>query len=117
MGVAMFGALLTHRLRDTVPAHLAAAGVTPDQMPQGSPTQATPQQIDQLPDVIHSAVTGGFADALQTTFLAAVPFALLGFAILLFLRETPLRHGRHTGGEDDSPGSASLVADTSTHGD
>jgi hypothetical protein len=34
-------------------------------------------------------VVAGFVDALQTTFLAAVPFAVLGFAILLFLRETP----------------------------
>lgn len=34
-------------------------------------------------------------------FLAAVPFALLGFVILLFLRETPLRQARgHTSGED-----------------
>jgi MFS family permease len=117
MGVAMFGALLTHRLRDTIPAHLAAAGVKPDQMPQGSPTQATPQQIDRLPDAIHAAVTGGFADALQTTFLAAVPFALAGFVILIFLRETPLRHGRGIGSDDDSRGNESLVADTSTHGE
>ena len=117
MGVAMFGALLTHRLRDTIPAHLASAGVTPDQMPQGSPTQATPQQIDQLPHAIHAAVTGGFAEALQTTFLAAVPFALVGFVILIFLHETPLRHSRGTASEDDSRGAGSLVADTSTHGE
>ena len=101
MGVAVFGALLTHRLRDTIPAQLRAAGVTADQMPPGSATQGSPEQIAALPDPIHRAVTGGFAEALQTTFLAAVPFALLGFAILLFLRETPLRQTRgHTPGQD-----------------
>jgi len=99
MGVAMFGALLTHRLRDTIPTQLKAAGVPPGQMPGGSATQATPDQIANLPDPIHLAVITGFADALQTTFLAAVPFALAGFVILLFLRETPLRQTRHTTGE------------------
>ena len=101
MGVAVFGALLTHRLRDTIPAQLKAAGVTADQMPAGSATQGSPEQIASLPDPIHLAVTTGFAEALQTTFLAAVPFALLGFVILLFLRESPLRRTRgHTSGED-----------------
>jgi MFS family permease len=95
MGVAIFGALLTHRLRDTIPAQLRAAGVQPDQMPRGSATQATPEQIANLPEPIHLAVTTGFADALQTTFLAAVPFAIVGFVILLFLRETPLREAPH----------------------
>lgn len=99
MGVSMFGALLTHRLRDTIPAQLTAAGVPPDQIDSGSATQATqatPEQIANLPEPINLAVVTGFADALQTTFLAAVPFALLGFVILLFLRETPLRQTRHT---------------------
>jgi EmrB/QacA subfamily drug resistance transporter len=101
MGVAVFGALLTHRLRDTIPSQLKAAGLSADEMPPGSATLGSPEQIAALPDPIHLAVTTGFADALQTTFLAAVPFALLGFVILLFLRETPLRHTRgHTSGED-----------------
>ena len=37
-----------------------------------------------LSDPLHVAVTTGFAEALQATFLAAVPFALLGFVVLLF---------------------------------
>lgn len=101
MGVAVFGALLTHRLHHTIPAQLTAAGVTADQMPAGSATLGTPAQIAALPEPIHLAVITGFAEALQTTFLAAVPFALLGFVILLFLRETPLRQTRgHTRAED-----------------
>ncbi len=101
VGVAIFGALLTHRLRDTIPAQLRAVGVPPDQMPTAGATQGTPEQIAALPEPIHLAVTTGFAEALQTTFLAAVPFALLGFVIMLFLRETPLRQGHeHTAGED-----------------
>ncbi|WP_291380714.1 MDR family MFS transporter [Demequina sp.] len=101
MGVAVFGALLTHRLRDTIPAQLKAAGVSPGQMPGGSSSLGSPDQIAALPEPVHLAVTTGFAEALQTTFLAAVPFALVGFIILLFLRESPLRQGQHhTSGED-----------------
>ncbi|HKA67772.1 MAG TPA: MDR family MFS transporter [Actinomycetes bacterium] len=100
MGVAVFGALLTHRLLDTIPARLEAAGVPFSEL-QGSATQATPEQIANLPANIHLAVITGFAEALQTTFLAAVPFTVLGFVILLFLRETPLRQTRgQTTGED-----------------
>ena len=110
MGVAVFGALLTHRLRDTIPAQLKAAGVTPEQMPAGSATQGSPDQIAALPEPIHLAVVTGFAEALQTTFLAAVPFAIAGFVILLFLRETPLRQTRgHASDEDLAPASETSV--------
>lgn len=49
--------------------------MTADQMPAGSATQGSHEQIAALPEPIHLAVTAGFAEALQTTFLAAVPFA------------------------------------------
>jgi len=102
LGVAVFGALLTHRLADTVPSRLAEAGVPADRIAGGTPTLGSPKQIGALPQPVQTAVITGFADALQTTFLAAVPFALLGFLVLLFLRETPLReHAQeHTTGEN-----------------
>ena len=96
VGVAIFGALLAHRLSDTIPAALTAAGVPPGRIESaaGQATASTPAEIDDLPEPIHTAVVTGFADAIQTAFLAAVPFALLGFFVLLFLREIPLRrHG------------------------
>ena len=102
LGVAVFGALLTHRLADTIPSRLAEAGVPADRLGGGAPTLGSPEEIGALPEPVYTAVITGFADALQTTFLAAVPFALVGFLVLLFLRETPLR--RHpqeqTSGED-----------------
>ncbi|WP_344686971.1 MDR family MFS transporter [Blastococcus jejuensis] len=102
LGVAVFGALLTHRLADTIPSRLAEAGVPAERLAGGTPTLGSPEQIAALPEPVHTAVITGFADALQTTFLAAVPFALLGFLVLLFLRETPLRrHAQeHTTGEN-----------------
>ncbi|HEX7746608.1 MAG TPA: MDR family MFS transporter [Micromonosporaceae bacterium] len=93
VGVAVFGALLSHRLRETIPAALAKVGVPPERVAAagGRATSGTPGQIHALPEPIHTAVITGFAEALQTAFLAAVPFAVAGFIVVLFLRETPLR--------------------------
>lgn len=91
MGVAVFGALLTHRLRETIPARLADAGVPPSGLAGGGPALGSPEQIWLLPEPVRTAVITGFADALQTTFLAGVPFAVVGFFVVLFIRELPLR--------------------------
>ena len=91
VGVAIFGALLTHRLADTIPARLAEVGVPATGLGDGATRLGTPDQIASIPEPAHSAVITGFADALDTTFLAAAPFALIGFVLVLFLREKPLR--------------------------
>ncbi len=97
LGVAVFGALLTHRLRDTIPAQLTAAGVPPEQIKGGGLSRlGTPDAINHLAEPIHTAITSGFAEALQTVFLAAVPLAVLGALVLLFLREIPLRTTQHS---------------------
>jgi hypothetical protein len=92
-GVALFGALLSHRLHDTIPAALTGAGVPPERLAAvgGSATSGTPAEIAALPEPVHTAVITGFAEAMQTAFLSAVPFVLIGFLVVLFLRETTLR--------------------------
>ncbi|WP_296368900.1 MULTISPECIES: MDR family MFS transporter [unclassified Pseudonocardia] len=113
VGVAVFGALLTHRLRDTIPNRLAEAGVPTAGLPVGGPSLGTPAQIMNLPEPIHTAVITGFADALQTAFLAAVPFAVFGFLVVLFLREVPLRGPGASAlrpGTDPAPTHTLLVA-------
>jgi EmrB/QacA subfamily drug resistance transporter len=89
VGVSALGALLTHRLGQAVPERLAAAGVPAGQA--GAPSLGSPEQIAALPEPLRTAVVEGFNDALQTTFLAAVPFALAGALVVLLLREIPLR--------------------------
>lgn len=89
MGVAVFGAILSSRLTVTIPERLADAGATARTI--GGPSLGTPDEIAQMPAPIHEAVINGFADALHTVFLASIPFALLGFVVILFLREAPLR--------------------------
>jgi MFS family permease len=74
VGVAVFGALFAHRLHELVPGQLG-----------------TPEAIHQLPPPARAAVVDAFAEALQTVFLAAVPFTLAGFLAVLFLPELRLR--------------------------
>ena len=81
VGVAVFGALLSHRLRELQPERLG-----------------TPDAIHQLPPPVRDQVVEAFAASLQTVFLAAVPFTLVGFLVMLFLPELPLH-----GATDQSP--------------
>jgi predicted MFS family arabinose efflux permease len=74
VGVAVFGALLSHGLRGLLPVRLG-----------------TPDSIHRLPPPVRDAVVGAFAESLQTVFLAAVPFTLAGFLAVLFLSELRLR--------------------------
>lgn len=115
VGTAVFGALLANRLSSTIPEAMDASGVPPEQIDSvsGDATSSTPAEIAALPEPVHGAVVLGFADALQTTFLAAMPFALLGFCIVLFLRELPLETRAGTArAVDDGSGGVATALDT-----
>jgi EmrB/QacA subfamily drug resistance transporter len=89
LGVAVFGAILSDRLATHIPERLAAAGVEP---PGGSGNLlGTPDAIAALPAPVRDAVLGGFADSLSDIYVLAVPIALLGFLVVLFLPELALR--------------------------
>jgi MFS family permease len=98
VGVSVFGALLTHRLRVVLPDLLAQAGA-PRSGAGSSQLLGTPDAIHRLPPPVRHAVVEGFAESLHSVFLAAVPFALVGFFIVLFLPRLKLR-----GSADDSTG-------------
>jgi len=89
LGVAVFGALLSNRLGQYIPERLAAVGV--EGGGGGRDLLGTPDAIDALPGPVREAVLGGFADSLSDIYAIAVPIALVGFAIVLFLPELPLR--------------------------
>ena len=92
VGVSVFGALLSARITTTIPARFAAAGVP---MPSpGGPLGSqlgTPAAIRALPDAISVPLRAGYADALHTVFLVGIPIVLLGWVVMWFLREIPLR--------------------------
>ncbi|MDE0802415.1 MAG: MDR family MFS transporter [Acidimicrobiales bacterium] len=91
LGVAVFGAVLSNRLDTYIPDRLADAGVD---IPAGGGTGdllGTPDAIAALPAPVRDAVLGGFADSLSDIYTLGVPIALVGFLVVLFLPELPLR--------------------------
>lgn len=96
MGVALFGAIMSNRREFHIPRLLAEAGV-------GGPGEAgggalsgllgSPKQIQGLPAPVRDAILEGFARSLHVVFLSAIPIALLGLVIVLFIKESELRSG------------------------
>jgi hypothetical protein len=89
-GVAVFGAVLSNRLR----TNLA------DQLPHGLPhgvsasdLRGSPAHILALPGAVRGPVVEAFARSIDSVFLFAVPIVLLGFLLALRLREVPLSTG------------------------
>ncbi|MFD0904141.1 MFS transporter [Actinomadura sediminis] len=90
MGVAAFGSVLTNRLGDEMAEGARAAGVP---LPSGGDGLGSPDQIAALPEPIKHIVLIAFNNAVETVFLIGVPVAVLGFLVVLGLKELPLRGG------------------------
>ncbi|MBI3647587.1 MAG: MFS transporter [Actinobacteria bacterium] len=100
-GVAVFGAILNNRLAFNLARLLpAGAGGVRSEGITGSP-----QAIRQLPPAVRDGVVLALARSIHVVFLAAVPLALVAFAVTWLLRELPLRETAHIGmeGADDGP--------------
>ena len=83
-GAAIFGSLFTNFLADRLgPALLAS----------GAPARAaeSPQALHELSPAMAAPIVDAYADSLGTVFLCAVPIAVIGFVVALFLKEVPLR--------------------------
>jgi EmrB/QacA subfamily drug resistance transporter len=93
-GVAVFGSVfngrLTTYLNDLLPpgAHLDHTAL-----------EAGPEALHQLPPEVQSVVLDAFARALHVMFLVGVPVAVVGFVLMFFLPELPLREAAHAGVE------------------
>ncbi|MGD9793763.1 MAG: MDR family MFS transporter [Acidimicrobiia bacterium] len=93
-GVAIFGSIfnnrLDHYLADAGPQ---LAGVDPAVLQSG------PDALRALPAETQAVVVDAFSRALHVTFLAVIPVAAIGFVVVLFLKELPLRECAHIGME------------------
>jgi predicted MFS family arabinose efflux permease len=88
LGVAVYGALFAAGLRHWLPRKLggqAPAGV------DAHGIQTSPGHIQALPVAVQHGIADSVADALHTVFLVAAPIAAVGFLVVLFLPERPLR--------------------------
>lgn len=91
-GVAIFGSIFNSRLD----AHFARLVVVGSGVDSGV-LESGPQAIQTLPLLTRAPVIDAFAQALHDTFLWGIPFAAMGFVVVLFLQERPLGETAHVG--------------------
>jgi EmrB/QacA subfamily drug resistance transporter len=98
-GTAVFGAIFTNRLTDSL-----EGGSLPPALARitSGGGRLTGSQVEQLPRAARLAYEQAFVDALAPVFLAAAGVAALGFVVSLALEERPLRAdaASHSGLDD-----------------
>ncbi|MDF2824563.1 MAG: Drug resistance transporter EmrB/QacA subfamily, partial [Mycobacterium sp.] len=83
-GAAIFGSLFANFLAGRIAPALAAGGAPPV-------AAESPRALHELPAQVAAPIVDAYADSLGQVFLCAVPVALVGFVVSLFLKEVPLR--------------------------
>ncbi len=83
-GAAIFGSLFANFLAARIPAALVASGAPPE-------AAESPQALHRLSAEMARPIVDAYSESLGTVFLFAVPVAVLGFVVSLFLKEVPLR--------------------------
>jgi hypothetical protein len=83
-GAAIFGSLFANFLAGRIGPAMAASGAPPR-------AAQSPQALHALSPEMAAPIVNAYADSLGTVFLCAVPIAVVGFVVSLFLKEVPLR--------------------------
>jgi EmrB/QacA subfamily drug resistance transporter len=83
-GAAIFGSLFANFLSSRIGPALVAGGAPPL-------AAESPKALHELAPEMARPIVDAYADSLGTVFLCAVPVAVVGFVVSLFLKETPLR--------------------------
>jgi EmrB/QacA subfamily drug resistance transporter len=83
-GAAIFGSLFLNFLHGRIGSALAASGASPA-------AANSPEALHRLPHAAAAPIVAAYASSLTQVFLWAVPVALVGFVLSLFLPEVPLR--------------------------
>ncbi len=83
-GAAIFGSLFANFLASRIGPALAASGAPPN-------AAESPQALHALSPEVAQPIVNAYADSLGGVFLWAVPVAIVGFVVSLFLKEIRLR--------------------------
>jgi len=86
--VAVLGAVFANRLISQLKLHATSSEL---KLVSGSNVTANPAQIDHLPHAQRIFVVSAFSHSVETAFLVAVPFVVLGFILSWLIKEIPLR--------------------------
>ncbi|RMI33082.1 DHA2 family efflux MFS transporter permease subunit [Streptomyces triticirhizae] len=90
-GVAVFGAIFSHRLGDELSDALRGVDLPPGVSEER--LLHDPERVGALPPATREGVLGSYSDAITSVFLYAVPLLLVAHALTYALREDPLRGG------------------------
>lgn len=84
-GTAVFGAIYSNGLTSRLRSAIARS-------PEVNPKDiTTPEALHRYPDAAIRLIVAAYSDTLHVVFLSAVPVAVLGFVVSLFLKQVPLR--------------------------
>ncbi len=103
LGASLIGVAFSNNLADHLTEKLTALATSKDPSVlqalgqlsgsgSGSTSSLTPAVVAQLPEVLRTAITTSYAEALSPIFLMMVPVFLLAAAVGLLYKETPLSH-------------------------
>ncbi|MFE9642018.1 MFS transporter [Nocardiopsis alba] len=88
-GTAVFGAVFAGQLAGNLAARAGALDLPPGVDP--ARLESDPRALDSLSPATQAGFLEAYADAIDTVFLCAVPVALVGFVLAIFLKQIPLR--------------------------
>jgi len=106
MGVAVFGAIFTNRLSESLTSAFTGAGASAEQASQ-STSSLDPQALSQLPEQLRDAIVNAYAESLAPVFWYLIPFIAIALLLAVTLKQIPLSdtagmvaRGEAVGGEE-----------------
>ncbi|KUJ67574.1 transporter [Streptomyces albus subsp. albus] len=94
-GVAVFGALFTHQVKETMADRAGAKGA---ELASGSGMQMDVSALDKLPADLKDAYLHAVSDGTHQVFFWGTLISLIGFAAAWLVKEVPLRGGPQKAG-------------------
>jgi hypothetical protein len=88
IGVSVFSAIFNNKMSGNLAHQLPQLAANPSLARE---LRASPQALATLPAPVHDGYLRAFTESLHVVFLAAIPVALLAFALTWLLTEVPLR--------------------------
>jgi MFS family permease len=88
IGVSVFSAIFNNKMVGNLAHQLPQLAANPK---LASELRASPEALAKLPAPIHDGYLRAFTESLHVVFIAAIPVAIVAFALTWLLEEVPLR--------------------------
>jgi hypothetical protein len=88
IGVSVFSAIFNNKMTGNLAHQLPQLAANPTLAKE---LRASPEALAKLPAPVHDGYLRAFTESLHVVFIAAIPVALLAFALTWLLKEVPLR--------------------------